>query len=242
MNKTPTFDRAQANILIELLGPDGRSGGTMSYPETAGFLFVVACSPELKNPREWLAVVLNNSTEDKSAADTNKILNGLMSLYNEVNRQVQDNDITLLPGCEYQNDPINNFDDDAPMHHWARGFVMGFSWLAKDWQQYVPDQLSEELRSHQMVLGCFASRELTEEYLREEVNNKDITLNKMAADMQSLIPDAMNAFATLGRSIQQVLSERQKPTTRTAPKTGRNEPCHCGSGKKFKKCCGMNLH
>ncbi len=23
-------------------------------------------------------------------------------------------------------------------------------------------------------------------------------------------------------------------------KTGRNEPCPCGSGKKFKKCCGAN--
>lgn len=22
------------------------------------------------------------------------------------------------------------------------------------------------------------------------------------------------------------------------PKLGRNDPCHCGSGKKFKKCCG----
>jgi uncharacterized protein YecA (UPF0149 family) len=25
---------------------------------------------------------------------------------------------------------------------------------------------------------------------------------------------------------------------RKAPKVGRNEPCPCGSGKKFKKCCG----
>jgi SWIM/SEC-C metal-binding protein len=24
---------------------------------------------------------------------------------------------------------------------------------------------------------------------------------------------------------------------RTAPKIGRNDPCPCGSGKKFKKCC-----
>jgi hypothetical protein len=23
-----------------------------------------------------------------------------------------------------------------------------------------------------------------------------------------------------------------------APKTGRNDPCPCGSGRKFKKCCG----
>jgi SEC-C motif. len=26
-----------------------------------------------------------------------------------------------------------------------------------------------------------------------------------------------------------------------AENIGRNEPCHCGSGKKFKKCCGFNL-
>ena len=25
-----------------------------------------------------------------------------------------------------------------------------------------------------------------------------------------------------------------------APKVGRNDPCPCGSGKKYKKCCGMN--
>jgi SEC-C motif-containing protein len=25
---------------------------------------------------------------------------------------------------------------------------------------------------------------------------------------------------------------------RAAPKVGRNEPCPCGSGKKYKKCCG----
>jgi len=25
---------------------------------------------------------------------------------------------------------------------------------------------------------------------------------------------------------------------RTGPKIGRNDPCPCGSGKKYKKCCG----
>ncbi len=28
------------------------------------------------------------------------------------------------------------------------------------------------------------------------------------------------------------------PLKRIGPKIGRNDPCHCGSGKKFKKCCG----
>lgn len=30
------------------------------------------------------------------------------------------------------------------------------------------------------------------------------------------------------------------PIVREAPKVGRNDPCPCGSGKKYKKCCGVN--
>ncbi|MBO4709700.1 MAG: SEC-C domain-containing protein, partial [Kiritimatiellae bacterium] len=28
---------------------------------------------------------------------------------------------------------------------------------------------------------------------------------------------------------------------RVQPVVGRNDPCPCGSGKKFKKCCGRNM-
>ncbi len=31
------------------------------------------------------------------------------------------------------------------------------------------------------------------------------------------------------------------PYARATPKVGRNDPCPCGSGRKFKKCCGANL-
>ncbi|HRT06268.1 MAG TPA: preprotein translocase subunit SecA [Kiritimatiellia bacterium] len=43
---------------------------------------------------------------------------------------------------------------------------------------------------------------------------------------------AMNAALSAAHS---------KPVVREAPKTGRNDPCPCGSGKKFKKCCGKDL-
>ncbi|MGM0417286.1 MAG: preprotein translocase subunit SecA [Thermodesulfobacteriota bacterium] len=33
-------------------------------------------------------------------------------------------------------------------------------------------------------------------------------------------------------------SQNQKTVKRSEPKTGRNDPCPCGSGKKYKKCCG----
>ena len=31
------------------------------------------------------------------------------------------------------------------------------------------------------------------------------------------------------------------PVRHEVIKIGRNEPCTCGSGKKFKKCCGTNV-
>jgi uncharacterized protein YecA (UPF0149 family) len=50
----------------------------------------------------------------------------------------------------------------------------------------------------------------------------------------------MIEYAHLGRSIFQARREAgdlgQEPSGRQ--KIGRNDPCPCGSGKKFKKCCG----
>jgi hypothetical protein len=44
----------------------------------------------------------------------------------------------------------------------------------------------------------------------------------------------------MGSFLDQVLPGREPVETfrREAPKIGRNDPCPCGSGKKFKKCCG----
>ncbi|MBQ8002439.1 MAG: SEC-C domain-containing protein, partial [Clostridia bacterium] len=33
---------------------------------------------------------------------------------------------------------------------------------------------------------------------------------------------------------------KSQPVRRSEPKVGRNDPCPCGSGKKYKQCCGLN--
>ena len=43
-----------------------------------------------------------------------------------------------------------------------------------------------------------------------------------------------------GSEQQEALPDRQ-PTQRLEDKIGRNAPCPCGSGKKYKKCCGQTL-
>jgi preprotein translocase subunit SecA len=37
---------------------------------------------------------------------------------------------------------------------------------------------------------------------------------------------------------EEAVATVQKPVTRRQPKIGRNEPCPCGSGKKYKHCHG----
>ncbi len=32
--------------------------------------------------------------------------------------------------------------------------------------------------------------------------------------------------------------DKRKPVVHAGPQVGRNDPCPCGSGKKYKKCCG----
>lgn len=41
--------------------------------------------------------------------------------------------------------------------------------------------------------------------------------------------------------IDSMLEDRStnKPIVRETEKVGRNSPCTCGSGKKYKKCCGV---
>ena len=42
--------------------------------------------------------------------------------------------------------------------------------------------------------------------------------------------------------IKEIVKEfkQSKTVRRDAPKVGRNDPCPCGSGKKYKHCCGRN--
>lgn len=60
---------------------------------------------------------------------------------------------------------------------------------------------------------------------------------------ESLDNSAINSMNAVGESnIPNSASstEKAQPIVNDGPKVGRNEPCPCGSGKKYKNCCGKN--
>lgn len=65
--------------------------------------------------------------------------------------------------------------------------------------------------------------------------------NRVLRGIQMSRPDNLDSMkAAPGDAAQPQQPEIQIPKTvrREAPKVGRNDPCPCGSGKKFKQCCG----
>jgi preprotein translocase subunit SecA len=61
-----------------------------------------------------------------------------------------------------------------------------------------------------------------------------------SSDIDLLLPGVAKAKAQLNRAVTSAPegSGPQKTRQRSVPKVGRNDPCPCGSGKKYKKCHG----
>ena len=58
----------------------------------------------------------------------------------------------------------------------------------------------------------------------------------------SLDNSAIQSINDMGESnVQKNTSDsKPQPIVNDGPKVGRNDPCPCGSGKKYKNCCGKN--
>jgi hypothetical protein len=89
-----------------------------------------------------------------------------------------------------------------------------------------------------VILSFFASEKLARDFV--ETGMEKGSLEAFAETVLEAFPDAMVEYASLGRSILKARLEPYgpRPASSAHPKIRRNDPCPCGSGKKFKKCCG----
>ena len=141
-----------------------------------------------------------------------------------------------------RDDVLANFEDEAPIAQWSRGFLRGHQWLEKLWED-LPDDVVEELDATLMILAFFSSRQMAEDYLAED-GPAGQPFEAAAATIHEALPRAVAQYAHIGRSIATVMEGREADMQEPAQSTkiGRNAPCPCGSGKKYKRCCGATVH
>ncbi|HSH76281.1 MAG TPA: UPF0149 family protein [Longimicrobiales bacterium] len=217
----------------------------LSHAELRGFMFALACAPDLVKPSEWLPVIFGG---DGPAFDTTeeaeRVMAALMALHNDIADDVRGGAARTLAACTFLDDVLANLEPDAPVAQWARGFRVGHLWLEETWEAYLPDDWADELGAQLATLTFFSSRDVAEA-LAQGFAEADVTLEKVATTFQRLFPDAVRGYAAMGTAIWKARWERERERLRpaaTATTPGRNQPCPCGSGRKFKKCCGRPVN
>ncbi len=239
MSNAKTFSPIQAEQLRRFLAAPERPDGTFSYAELAGFLFAICCAPEQVPSSAWLPLVLNeHDMVQKNLHEAQQIQAAIMLLYSHTKQGILNKQPALAPQCEARRAISSNLEPDAPISQWARGFGAGHEYLSEVWDAHTPADLGEDLNSCMMVLTFFASRDLAQAY-QEAFPAMDRTLEDFAGQMLELFPEALHQYMLLGISIAAVLQQRQEPAPGSGVKVGRNDPCPCGSGKKYKHCCAV---
>ena len=240
---------ADVSALKAFLSDPHRPEGTWGFRELQGFLFAIASSPESVPPSEWIPLISNNEEfEFADESEAQRILGYIMTIYNEVNSSVIERSEALPMGCEFRPDVLANFDEQSSISQWSCGFMHGHNWLSEVWDEYLPEPLENDYGAGVMALSFFSSRKLGEAYFAEiespESGEPGKSFEQFAGTIRDIFPAALAAYANLGRSIfdvhMQAAADHIEPARST--KVGRNAPCPCGSGKKYKKCCGGKLH
>ncbi|MGI5065599.1 preprotein translocase subunit SecA [Treponema putidum] len=88
--------------------------------------------------------------------------------------------------------------------------------------------------------------EIASRLVRVQISTEEEASSRQMRSIQGNAQhNSMGSFSGAGQGMgPTALSSRSRPenaqVVRAVPKVGRNEPCPCGSGKKYKHCCGRN--
>ena len=196
-----------------------------------GFLTALVICPELVKPSEYFPVITSGETEDddlvfKTTAEAEGFYGLISRHWNDINRTFRSGDFYM---------PIMDV-DEAEEHQgndWAAGFLRGTQMRYYVWDPIIQD---DERGGVFVALYALAHEHADDPSLRPFIKpltserRKDL-LAMMIAGVKRLY-DEFSEDQSFGS-----LPVSRTPTFR--PKVGRNEPCPCGSGKKYKKCCGQ---
>ena len=202
----------------EALGDDA-----MMLSELDGFLAGLIVCPEMIMPSEWMPVVFGSEEPVFDSVEQAQTLSELiLGHYNDIIRQLDQGDYHPVYDID--------LDDTVLWETWIEGFVEAMRLRPEAWRAWgqSADEDSDLLQAW-FVLGRLG--ELTINPLDVEPLDIDEELEDLAPD---LIPDAVE---TLHRARLAQAKHPAPAANMNRPKVGRNDPCPCGSGKKYKKCC-----
>ena len=229
------LDEDEFDELEEILVSDVVPDDCMNLEMLDGYLAAVVAAPVVLEREDWLPDVWSAHGDDADFGGGQRVQRAVqlvLRYYNEL--------VVTLDGAPDDADPEDDNvwqpfcyqpqegDPLGAVEEWVEGFAQGMELWPDDWQDRdvadadrVQDMLDELLAPWSTPKGL-PDNETRLEWLESAGE----TLREIAA-----------VWRAAGLPRPQVL-EIGVPAEAAPKGPGRNDPCPCGSGKKFKKCCG----
>lgn len=187
--------------------------------EMDGFFAALACSPETVLPSSWMPAIWGGEEQSPEWHDTKEFESfsgATLTLYNHVMQSLNNDYFEALFLEKEVGDKTVEIVDE-----WCHGFLRGMSlWPPLS---ATDGAFTEE---HIQTISLFATEPGF--VILEKMDEAEMIVQK-----KQIEPDVRSLFEYFYKQRK----DSAQPVVSESPKIGRNDPCPCGSGKKFKKCC-----
>jgi len=229
---------AEIHEIDELLALVPEPYETLDAVILDGYLCGVLVQPVILTPEQWLPPIFGTEGTPEpgpkwSEKQHNRLLTLIQRRHDELLRGILEDGWfdPLVPLVEDEDGkPLTGKDAFEGLGYWVAGFewaLANFPQLEEAGLSGVPDLL-DSLWRH------LPDQDEVQQQMTKALDDEH-PLKNMDAAIEALVFDVVD-LVTIG------IAERHKVTTvvRDQPKVGRNDPCPCGSGKKYKSCHGSN--
>ena len=214
-----TFDEAARSRLMELLDAKSEAHNTMRCDEVQGFMMALLSGPDALNPTNWLPEFLGEESLF-DAKERTEIERLVMAMAADMRMKLNEK---ILPDLWFYEDEAGNPD----FYTWCNAYLYSLDIVPTDWFEAVDQEEFEDLFYPIMALGGIYDDEENGEVILH-LNEKELT--QLESDLPHVLLDIYWYW--------QAIINKPQTVRREGEKVGRNDPCPCGSGKKYKACCG----
>jgi uncharacterized protein len=216
-------DYDRLDTLLDALG----NGDAMIVEELDGFLAALACGAEVVPADEYLPEVLGLPDEADGPGDAPA---ELLELIDRHRRQVE----SALAAQRFA--PVLAHDEQGHPDGvaWAVGFLRGVEMRPEGWEAMLEEDEFADALDAVETLAATLDDDAPAEARKLGRRECDALIDQMVADVAD-IHEFFRPFRKAGTLPQAM---RVETVRREGPKVGRNDPCPCGSGRKYKLCCG----
>ena len=197
----------------------------MLVSQLDGFLTGIVVSPDLIRPAQWIPLIWGGDDGEgkpdfESEEDLQRFLSLVMTHYNVII------DSLATPGGYA---PVLETDlrkGDTLWEMWIDGFAQAMALSPGGWVRIKTD---DDAGCHAALAGI----RTLDEFASGERKLSEGEEDRWDGEAPDLIPIWVEMLHQW-----RIENDPHRPAIAKRLKVGRNDPCPCGSGKKYKKCCG----